>query len=63
MPPKIRKLKADLQRAGFYSQSGKGSHVVFRHSADPFLRVTIAGRHELEIGLTDNLYWREGTPT
>jgi len=44
MPPKIRKLKGDLQRAGFYSRPGKGSHVVFRHSLDPFLRVTIAGR-------------------
>jgi len=44
MPPKIRKLKADLSKAGFYSRPGKGSHLVFRHHADPSLRVTVSGR-------------------
>jgi len=44
MPPKIRKLKADLNKAGFYSRPGKGSHMVFRHHADPSLRVTVSGR-------------------
>lgn len=44
MPPKIRKLKAELRKEGFYSRLGKGSHLVFYHHADPSLRVTISGR-------------------
>jgi predicted RNA binding protein YcfA (HicA-like mRNA interferase family) len=43
MPPKIRKLKADLSKAGFYFHLGKGSHTVWYHDADPTLQVTPAG--------------------
>lgn len=31
MPPKIRELVADLQRAGFVDRGGKGSHRNFVH--------------------------------
>jgi len=43
MPPKIRKLKSELRKEGFYARPGKGSHIVFYHHADPSLRVTISG--------------------
>ena len=43
MPPKIRKLIAELERAGFVNRGGKGGHrnFVHPHVARP---VTIAGR-------------------
>ena len=43
MPPKVRELIADLQRAGFADRGGKGSHRNFVHPrvAQP---VTIAGK-------------------
>ena len=44
MPVKIRKLKAVLSRAGFYSRSAKGSHTVWRHADFPAIRVTISGK-------------------
>jgi predicted RNA binding protein YcfA (HicA-like mRNA interferase family) len=44
MPVKVRKLKAELRKEGFYSRPGKGSHVVFYHDVDPSLRVTVSGR-------------------
>lgn len=31
MPPKIRELIADLERAGFQNRGGKGSHRKFVH--------------------------------
>ncbi|MBS0602499.1 MAG: type II toxin-antitoxin system HicA family toxin [Proteobacteria bacterium] len=31
MPPKIRELIAELERAGFVNRSGKGSHRNFVH--------------------------------
>ncbi len=42
MPPKIRELIADLERAGFENAGGKGSHRNFRH---PRVRkkVTVSG--------------------
>jgi predicted RNA binding protein YcfA (HicA-like mRNA interferase family) len=42
MPPKIRELISDLQRAGFVDRGGKGSHRNFVHPkvAKP---ITIAG--------------------
>ncbi|MDP2140036.1 MAG: type II toxin-antitoxin system HicA family toxin [Gammaproteobacteria bacterium] len=42
MPPKIRELIRDLERAGFVNRGGKGSHRNFKH---PKLRysVTISG--------------------
>lgn len=44
MPLKVKKLKSELRKEGFYSRPGKGSHVVFFHEADPSLRVTVSGR-------------------
>jgi predicted RNA binding protein YcfA (HicA-like mRNA interferase family) len=43
MPPKIRELVADLERAGFINRGGKGSHRNFVHPrvAEP---VTISGK-------------------
>jgi predicted RNA binding protein YcfA (HicA-like mRNA interferase family) len=43
MPPKIRELVADLERAGFVDRGGKGSHRNFVHPrvAKP---VTISGK-------------------
>jgi predicted RNA binding protein YcfA (HicA-like mRNA interferase family) len=43
MPPKIRQLVADLERAGFVDRGGKGSHRNFVHPrvAEP---VTISGK-------------------
>ena len=32
MPPKIRELIAELERAGFVNRSGKGSHRNFVHA-------------------------------
>jgi predicted RNA binding protein YcfA (HicA-like mRNA interferase family) len=44
MPLKIKKLKAALLRAGFYSRSAKGSHTIWRHPSDPSIRVTLSGK-------------------
>jgi predicted RNA binding protein YcfA (HicA-like mRNA interferase family) len=43
MPPKIRELISELQRAGFLDRGGKGSHRNFIHpkSTKP---VTISGK-------------------
>ena len=43
MPRKIRELKADLRRAGFVEEPGKGSHTGWRHPrlAD---KLTLAGQ-------------------
>jgi predicted RNA binding protein YcfA (HicA-like mRNA interferase family) len=32
VPPKVRELVAELERAGFVNRSGKGSHRNFVHS-------------------------------
>ena len=42
MPPKVRELVADLERAGFVDRGGKGSHRNFVHPnvAKP---ITISG--------------------
>jgi predicted RNA binding protein YcfA (HicA-like mRNA interferase family) len=32
VPPKVRELVADLERAGFVNRGGKGSHRNFVHS-------------------------------
>ncbi len=44
MPPKIRKLKAALSNAGFYSRSAKGSHTMWKHPAFPTIRITLSGK-------------------
>lgn len=41
---KIKKLKAALSKAGFYSRSAKGSHTVWRHPLYPAIRVTLSGK-------------------
>jgi len=43
VPPKIRKLKADLQKAGFVYRPGKGSHTVWYDPSDPENEVTFSG--------------------
>ena len=42
MPPKIRELIAELERAGFRNRGGKGSHRNFVHP-DAAKPVTISG--------------------
>ena len=41
MPPKIRDLVSELERAGFVNRGGKGSHRNFTHPKGP--RVTMSG--------------------
>jgi predicted RNA binding protein YcfA (HicA-like mRNA interferase family) len=41
MPPKIRELIAELERAGFIDRGGKGSHRNYEHHAG--YRITISG--------------------
>jgi predicted RNA binding protein YcfA (HicA-like mRNA interferase family) len=43
MPPKIRDLIAELERAGFVNRSGKGSHRNFVHP-DVTCPITISGK-------------------
>ncbi len=43
MPPKIRELKRQLQRAGFSYRPGKGSHTVWIHPLLPFEELTLSG--------------------
>lgn len=42
MPPKIRELIEDLQRAGFSDRGGRGSHRNYFHPGGR-IRVTISG--------------------
>jgi len=42
MPPKIRDLISDLERAGFRNRGGKGSHRNYRHPAG--VNITISGK-------------------
>ncbi len=41
MPPKIRDLTKELEKAGFINRGGKGSHRNFRHPKG--LNITISG--------------------
>ena len=43
MPPKIRELIADLEKAGFVDRGGKGSHRNFVHPKVA-MPVTISGK-------------------
>ena len=43
MPTKIRALKRMLEKAGFTSRPGKGSHTVWTHRAAPGRPVTLSG--------------------
>ena len=42
VPPKVRELVAELERAGFMDRGGKGSHRNFVHPKGS-VRVTISG--------------------
>jgi len=42
MPPKIRELMRELERAGFRNKGGKGSHSNYRHPKG--VNITISGR-------------------
>jgi len=42
MPPKIKTLVRDLEKAGFINRGGKGSHRNFMHPSG--LKVTISGK-------------------
>lgn len=42
MPRKLRELIADLERAGFVSRGGKGSHRNYLHPSG--VRVTLSGQ-------------------
>ena len=42
MPPKIRELVRDLERAGFLNRGGRGSHRNYEHPKG--MRVTISGQ-------------------
>ncbi len=43
MPPKIRKLKSDLRKAGFVERPAKGSHTAWSDPLDPTNHLLIAG--------------------
>lgn len=43
MPVKIKKLKSELSKAGFYSRSAKGSHTRWYYQHDPSIFVTLSG--------------------
>jgi len=42
MPPKIREIIKQLEKAGFINRGGKGSHRNFRHPDG--VNITISGR-------------------
>jgi predicted RNA binding protein YcfA (HicA-like mRNA interferase family) len=44
MPPKIRKLKAALSKAGFQWRPDKGSHTFWAHPDLPEDELTISGK-------------------
>jgi predicted RNA binding protein YcfA (HicA-like mRNA interferase family) len=43
MPVKIRKLKAELRKAGFLERSAKGSHTRWYYQDDKSITVTLSG--------------------
>lgn len=45
MPRKIRQLKSDLRKAGFYERTdlGKGSHTRWFHPSAPAVTITLSG--------------------
>lgn len=42
MPPKVKQLISDLERAGFVNRGGKGSHRNYEHPKGR--RITISGQ-------------------
>ena len=45
MPPKIKKLKAALAKAGFRWRPGKGSHTFWAHPHLPGEEITLSGNN------------------
>jgi predicted RNA binding protein YcfA (HicA-like mRNA interferase family) len=43
MPVKVRKLKADLRKAGFLVRTAKGSHTRWVYEHDESIGVTLSG--------------------
>lgn len=43
MPQKVRKLKADLRKAGFVYRPGKGSYTQWYHERDHSIKVSLSG--------------------
>jgi len=43
LPRKIRQLKADLRRAGFYEDRTSGSHAIWKHPLIPGISANLAG--------------------
>jgi len=43
MPRKIRQLRADLRRAGFYQDRIRGSHTIWKHPLIPGVSANLAG--------------------
>jgi predicted RNA binding protein YcfA (HicA-like mRNA interferase family) len=43
VPVKIRKLKSELSKAGFYSRSARGSHTRWYYQHDTSIFVTLSG--------------------
>jgi hypothetical protein len=43
MPRKIRQLKADHRREGFYLQRTSGSHAIWKHPLLPGISANLAG--------------------
>ena len=44
MPPKVRKLKAKLEKAGFVYRNAKGSHTRWKHPLAPEILVSLSGK-------------------
>lgn len=43
MPRRIRQLKADLRRAGFYQDRIRNSHTIWKHPSIPGISANLAG--------------------
>ncbi len=44
MPRKLRELRADLRRAGFYLHRSRGSHTMWKHPLVPGISANLAGK-------------------
>ncbi len=44
MPRKLRELRADLRRAGFYLHRTRGSHTMWKHPLVPGISANLAGK-------------------
>ena len=51
MPRKIRQLRSDLQRAGFYLDHQTGSHQIWKHSLISGVSVNLVGKDSADAKL------------